>query len=138
MGGRGTFAAGNPVPYTYEVDTSFSADGKFEGVKVLKGVEGSGKHGLPESSHSSMAYLKMNPDGTFNMMRIYDKNHVLRLEIAYHNEDTLGQGKILHYHIYDERFSVNKSGAFGRSLPQKLHKNSSIYKRFKKFFRGVN
>ena len=49
MGGRGTFAAGNPVPYVYETDTSFFAGGKFNGVKVLKGVEGSGKHGLPES-----------------------------------------------------------------------------------------
>lgn len=53
MGGRGTFAVGNPVPYVYEVDTSFFAGGKFNGVKVLKGVEESGKHGLPESSHSS-------------------------------------------------------------------------------------
>lgn len=55
MGGRGTFAAGNPVPYVYETDTSFFSGGKFNGVKVLKGVEGSGKHGLPESSHSSFA-----------------------------------------------------------------------------------
>ena len=39
MGGRGTFAAGNPVPYSYQtVDT-------IEGVKVLVGVNG--KHGLP-------------------------------------------------------------------------------------------
>ena len=32
-------------------------------------------------------------------MRIYDKNHSLRVEIAYHNEPRLGKGKILHYHI---------------------------------------
>lgn len=69
MGGRGTFAAGNPVPYTYETV------GKIYGVKILQGIDG--KHGLPESSHSSMAYLKMNPDGTFNMMRIYDNKHIL-------------------------------------------------------------
>ena len=50
MGGRGTFAAGNPVDYLYEVDKSFSEDGKWEGVKILKGKDGSGKHGLPESS----------------------------------------------------------------------------------------
>lgn len=45
-----------------ELIREFSPDGKFYGVKVLKGIEGSGKHGLPESSHSSMAYLKMNPE----------------------------------------------------------------------------
>ena len=33
MGGRGTFASGNPVPYTY------NTVGKIEGVKVLQGVE---------------------------------------------------------------------------------------------------
>ena len=29
MGGRGTFAIGNPVPYVYNVDTTFSHDGKW-------------------------------------------------------------------------------------------------------------
>ncbi len=38
MGGRGTFATGNTVPYSYEVDTSFSTDGKFNGIKVLRGI----------------------------------------------------------------------------------------------------
>ena len=42
MGGRGTFAAGNTVPYSYEVDTSFSPDGKFNGIKVLREIPGSG------------------------------------------------------------------------------------------------
>ncbi len=138
MGGRGTFAAGNPVPYTYEVDTSFSPDGKYNGVKVLKGIEGSGKHGLPESSHSSTAYIKMNPDGTFNMMRVYDKNHNLRLEIGYHVDSKLakGKGKVLHYHIYDTTFSQNIGGNPVR--PSKvLHKNSKIYKIYSKYFKGV-
>ncbi len=77
MGGRGTFAAGNNVAYTYEVDTTFSADGKINGVKILKGVDGSGKHGLPEEAHSSNAYIKLKPDGTFHEMRIYDEDHYL-------------------------------------------------------------
>ncbi len=140
MGGRGTFAAGNPVPYTYEVDTDFSPNGKFNGIKVLKGIEGSGKHGLPESSHSSMAYLKMNKDGTFNMMRIYDEKHNLRIEIAYHNENQLGKGKILHYHVYDSRFSsTNDKDGFKkyRSSAIKIHRNTSMYKNLKKFLKGV-
>ena len=45
MGGRGTFAAGKTVAYTYQtVD-------KIEGVKVLVGMNG--KHSLPEEAHSS-------------------------------------------------------------------------------------
>lgn len=137
MGGRGTFAAGNPVPYTYEVDKSFSDDGKYKGVKVLKGMPGTRKHGLPESSHSSTAYLKMNPDGTFNMMRIYDSMHNLRLEIAYHVENQLGIGKVLHYHIYGASFSQNAKGKPDRLSGKRLHKNSKIYKKYRKYFKGV-
>lgn len=138
MGGRGTFAAGKSVSYTYEIDTDFFSDGKLYGVKILKGIEGSGKHGLPESSHSSMAYLKMNPDGTFNMMRIYDTAHNLRLEIAYHSEQSLAKGKpkVLHYHVYGKEFSQNAKSSFGR-ITKVLHKNSKIYKKYKKFFKGV-
>lgn len=138
MGGRGTFAVGNAVTYTYKIDTNFSTDGKFHGVKVLKGIEGSGKHGLPESSHSSIAYLKMNPDGTFNMMRIYDKQHNLRLEIAYHSEQSIAKGKskVLHYHIYGKDFSQKGKSPFDRTT-NVLHKNSRIYKQYQKFFKGV-
>ena len=138
MGGRGTFAARNSVPYTYEVDRTFSPDGKLYGVKVLKGIEGTGKHGLPESSHSSIAYLKMNPDGTFNMLRIYDSNHILKLEIAYHSEQVIGKGKqkVLHYHIYGDEFSRNPISRFRRTT-ELLHKNSRIYKQYSKFFKGV-
>ncbi len=138
MGGRGTFAAGNAVAYTYEVDTDFSTNGKFHGVKVLRGIEGAGKHGLPESSHSSTAYLKMNPNGTFNTLRLYDKNHNLRMEIAYHSEQSIAKGKekVLHYHLYSKEFSATRSGNFERTT-HVLHKNSRIYKKYKKFFKGV-
>ncbi|AOZ95330.1 hypothetical protein [Butyrivibrio hungatei] len=139
MGGRGTFAAGNPVPYVYEVDTSFFSEGKYNGIKVLKGKDGTGKHGLPESSHSSIAYLKMNPDGTFNTMRIYDEKHRLRVEIAYHSEQSIGKGqqRVLHYHTYGKEFSSGQSTEFSRTT-HILHKNSKLYKKYKKFFRGVN
>mgnify|MGYP004513500165 FL=1 len=130
MGGRGTFAVGNHVPYSYETV------GKIDGVKVLQGT--SGKHGLPESSHSSIAYLKLNPDGTFNMIRIYDQNHNLRLEIAYHSEQSIAKGKskVLHYHVYGKEFSQKVNSSFERST-KVLHKNSKIYKHYKKFFKGV-
>ena len=96
MGGRGTFASGNPVNYTYKTV------GYIEGVKVLEGTNG--KHSLP--------------NGTFHEMRIYDKDHTLVMEIAYHPEKTLtgdGRTPVLHYHLYDERFSKNKAGAFDRT-----------------------
>lgn len=96
MGGRGTFAVGNSVPYTYKTV------GKIEGVKVLQGLNG--KHGLPEEAHSSSAYIKLKPDGTFHEMRIYDANHYLVKEIAYHPEPNLNAGNraenILHIHEY--------------------------------------
>lgn len=130
MGGRGTFAAGNPVPYTYQVV------GFLEGVKILQGING--KHGLPESSHSSKAYIKLKPDGTFHEMRIYDKTHTLRIEIAYHPEKSLtgnNHTPILHYHTYDERFSRNATGSFTRS-PAKLLSDKMV-KKYKKYFRGI-
>jgi hypothetical protein len=98
MGGRGTFAAGKNVDYTYKtVDY-------IEGVKVLQGLNG--KHGLPEEAHSSTAYIKLKPDGTFHEMRIYDADHYLVKEIAYHPEPNLNHGNrkenVLHIHEYQQ------------------------------------
>lgn len=130
MGGRGTFAAGNPVAYSYQT-VEF-----IEGVKVLKGING--EHSLPASSHSSNAYIKLKPDGTFHEMRIYDNNHILTLEIAYHAEESLTGNRntpILHYHTYDENFSKSKNSGFERSEAKPL--TSEMKKKYKKFFRGV-
>ncbi len=130
MGGRGTFASGNNVAYTYETV------GNIEGIKVLQGT--GGKHALPESSHSSEAYIKLKPDGTFHEMRIYDKNHVLTMEIAYHPEKPLtgdNHTNILHYHTYDERFSKNANGEFFRSQAHPLTKE--MFEKYKKYFKGV-
>jgi hypothetical protein len=130
MGGRGTFAAGNPVPYSYQtVDY-------IEGVKVLEGING--KHGLPESAHSSEAYIKLKPDGTFHEMRFYDNNHVLYLEIGYHAEKPLtGDSKkpVLHYHTYDSSFSKTKVGDGGRTKAKFL--TEEMINRYKKYFKGV-
>ncbi len=122
MGGRGTYAADNYVPFTYEtVDI-------IEGVKVLEGLDG--KHSLPEEAHSSRAYIKLKRDGSFHQIRIYDSNKYLRLEIAYHPEPNLDLSRknILHYHIYDEFF--NRSPAIA------IKKKSRLYQRYQKYFRG--
>ncbi len=103
MGGRGTFASGNIVGYVYKTV------GKVSGVKVLEGLDG--KHGLPEEAHSSRAYIKLKSDGTFHEMRIYDKDHYLRYEIAYHQEPSLDPSMkpVLHYHRYDRDFNRTKA-----------------------------
>ena len=120
MGGRGTFAAGNPVPYTYE------AVGNIEGVKVLQGLNG--KHGLPEEAHSSKMYIKLHRDGTLNMLRIYNDNHYLEAEIAYHPEPYLtgNHHPVLHIHYYDKNF--NRSDA--------MYVDSSTFKKYKKYLVG--
>ncbi len=124
MGGRGTFAAGNNVAYT------FATVGMIEGVKVLKGMNG--KHGLPEEAHSSLAYIVLKPDGTFHEMRIYDKEHYLVKEIAYHPEPKLNAGNrtenVLHVHDY-------MRDNFKDREPHRITKEE--YTKYKKYLKGV-
>ena len=54
MGGRGTFASGNQVPFTYKTI------GFIEDAKILEGIS-SKYHKLPEEAHSSEKYIKLNP-----------------------------------------------------------------------------
>lgn len=105
MGGRGTYASGNPAPYSYETV------GKIEGVKVLFGKAGTGLHDLPAESHSSNMYIKLHKDGTLNMLRIYGNDHYLQAEIGYHPEPDLTGNRepVLHIHYYDKDFSRTKA-----------------------------
>ena len=126
MGGRGTYAAGNNVAFTYKTVA------KIEDVKVLEGLNG--KHGLPEESHTSTAYIKLKSDNkTFHEMRIYDKDHYLIKEIAYHPEPTLNHGNreenVLHVHEYPERnnFKIRPSHLITKEE----------YELYKKYFKGV-
>ncbi|MDE7293022.1 MAG: hypothetical protein K2N72_01210 [Oscillospiraceae bacterium] len=118
MGGRGTFAAGNNVEYKYETV------GKIEGVKVLYGKEGSGLHDLPSEAHSSNMYIKLHKDGTLNMLRIYDNEHYLTTEIAYHPEpDLTGNRKpVLHIHYYDRNFKRTDAAYLSKSIFDKYEK----------------
>ncbi len=124
MGGRGTFAKGKSVAYTFEtVDT-------IEGVKVLKGING--KHGLPEEAHSSLAYISLKPDGTFHEIRIYDSEHYLVKEIAYHPEPKLNNGNrvenVLHVHDYQRDNFKDRD-------PHLITRDE--YNKYKKYFKGV-
>jgi len=121
MGGRGTFASGNSVDYTYKTID------KIEGVKILEGI--AGKHGLPEEAHSSTAYIKLDHSGNFYEMRVYDKDHYLTFELAYHPEPKLDKSRkpVLHYHLYDRNF--------GRTSATKATK--AMKKHFMKYLKGI-
>lgn len=121
MGGRGTYAVGKNVPYSYETV------GEIEGVKVIKGI--GNLHNMPVESHSSDAYIKLYPDGSFNMIRFYDENHYLVKEIAYHPESEIDKSRkpILHIHECD-RYDLEYR-------PNRLLTESE-YNEYKKFFGG--
>lgn len=127
MGGRGTYAAGVNVAFTYrKID-------EIEGVKVLTGI--AEKHDLPMESHSSQMYIKINPDKTFRELRIYGADKRVFMEIGYHIEASLVPNgePVLHYHTY-EYGSQYKNG-MQRSGAQFL--NPEQITEFKKFLRGV-
>lgn len=95
MGGRGMNASGRTFKETYRTV------GHIGGIPVLQPLPP--LHGrLPEESHTSNAYILLHPDGTFRMLRWYDKRHHVRVEIAYHPEGELGSPRlpILHLHRY--------------------------------------
>ena len=67
----------------------------------------SGKHGLPEESHSSTAYIKLKQGVTFHEMCINNEHHYLIMEITYHPEPNLYNWNcsenILHVHEYPQQ-----------------------------------
>ena len=123
MGGNGTFAAGNIVKYRWETV------GKINGVKVLRPADTTSSHKLPEEAHKSRMYILLKNDGTFSQMRIYDKSHKLRFEIAYHPEQKLDPSRkpVLHYHVCN--------GANDRSKAKMA--TVKMYEKFKQYLKGV-
>ncbi len=125
MGGRGSFAAGNNVDYTYKTV------GKINGVKILEGI--GNFHSLPVEAHSSIAYIKLKPNGVFHEMRIYNKDKYVIAEIAYHPEHNLEKKRInvLHIHEYKIPGDFSKKSRTTRKLTQEE------IEKFKPFLRGV-
>lgn len=124
MGGRGTFAAGNIVPYQYRTA------GHINGIPVLERLDG--KRKLPEEAHASRAYILLKAkNGIFHEMRFYDENHNLVKEIAYHHESKINKEKkyVLHVHEYPE------PGNFATRTTREITKEE--YLKFKHFFKGV-
>ena len=129
MGGRGTYAAGNNVAYAFKTVRIIN------GVKVLEGI--GGRHGLPAEAHRSTAYIVLKPKGpekgVFHEMRIYDKDHYVVKEIAYHPEPNLNGGNhnenVLHIHDYPVR------GNFDIRPAHRMTREE--YETYKQYFEGV-
>ena len=127
MGGRGTYAIGNNVEYTYKTV------GEIDGVKVLQPEDAKRSFKLPEESHSSSCYVLLDRKGVFHQMRIYDKDHKAIFEIGYHNEASLGNGKMLHVHIYENPGEISHS----KAVKFVIEPGNIYYEKYKKYFKGV-
>ena len=114
MGGRGTYSIGNNVSYTYKTVK------KISGIKVLEGI--SNKHGLPEESHSSTKYIKLDFDGSVKQIRLYNKDHTSKADIEF---STHNGHKIFHAHDY-------LNGVRG----EKRDLSTSELKKYSKYFGG--
>lgn len=128
MGGRGTYAVGNNVEYTFE------KVGDIDGIKILKPIDKTKSLKLPEESHTAgNSYVLLDKNGIFHQFRKYDENHRVILEIGYHQEASLGKGKILHVHVH------SIPGVEGHNSAKKyiIGPGDQYYEKYKKLFKGV-
>ena len=125
MGGRGTYAAGKNVAYTYETV------GKIDGVKVLQPKDPKSSFKLPEEAHSSSSYIVLDKTGVFRQYREYNEQHLPVFEIGYHFEKGLSKHgeAVFHYHGY------SSPGVDNRGKAQPI--TPEIYEKYKKYFKGV-
>ena len=126
MGGRGTFALGNLVPYQYEtVDC-------IEGVKILEPVNKRNSFNMPAEAHSSQAYILLDKNGVFRQYREYDAKHRITKEIGFHFESGLSEsGKsVFHIHEFSKPGIDNRQN--GRLMtPEEIS-------RYRKYFKNVS
>lgn len=127
MGGRGTYALGKNVAYTYKTV------GKIGNVKILQPIDARKSLKLPEESHSSGAYVLLDKEGVFHQYREYNAEHRVVVEIGYHNESSLGKGDVLHIHIH-QRPGVEHHGAHDT---EKRLLTREEYHKYRHLFKGV-
>ena len=132
MGGRGTFAAGRPVAFQYEIV------GEIDGVKILEPIDKKRSRRLPEESHSERAYIKLDEKGVFNQYREYNEKHELVLEIGYHSEkdirDVPSGHAVLHKHIYPQGKGYSDMDSRREAQKLTLHE----FNKYKKYFVGIS
>ena len=130
MGGRGSYALSIKTG-TY--DFTYQTMGFFNGIKIVNPVDVKRSLKLPEESHSSNAYILFDKKGVFHQYREYNENHKVVLEIGYHQEASLGKGKILHVHYYNTPGVENR----GLATKEKIYPGHAIYEKYKYLFKGV-
>ena len=108
---------------------NYKTVGYIEGVPVVKGLHC--EHSLPVEALHSRAYIRLDHKGEFREMRIYDKQHYIKYEIAYHPERKLAPSRkpVLHIHEY------KKQGSF-EVRPARLLTKRELRK-YKKYLIGV-
>ncbi len=114
----------------------FHTVGYIEDVKVIESLGAC--QGMPSSSRGSHAYIKLYPNGTFRMMRVFDEDRCLYLEIAYHYEPSLtgkDRRRVLHYHTYEKSYSMNNRVPSTRSSAQPI--TESLLQQYGRYFQGV-
>lgn len=112
MGGRGIFASGNSVAYTYETV------GVIEGDKVLYGLNS--KHNLPEEAHSSSAYILTDANRKFIRYLEFNLDHTSKFDIDFHSEKKIfgNYNPVLHIHEYKNGIHF----PLGRILTENEHR----------------
>lgn len=125
MGGRGTFASGKSVAYSYETV------GKIAGVKVLRPIDPKKSYNMPPESHSSTKYIILGKNGVFRQYVEYDKNHLPIFEIGYHFESGISKHGEPVFHVHE----YSLPGIDFR-LPARAIKPSE-YEMYKKYFKGA-
>ena len=125
MGGRGTFASGNSVPYTYRTVE------KIAGVKVLAPINSNDSFSMPPEAHSSSNYIILDKSGKFRQYMEYNAQHLPVFEIGYHFEKGISkQGEpVFHYHEYSSPGIENR----GKEKPI----TPELFEKYKKYFKGV-
>ena len=125
MGGRGTFASGNNVAYTYKTV------GKINGVKVLQPIDSRKSYSMPTEAHSSNRYIVLGKNGVFRQYVEYDKNHLPVFEIGYHFERGISTHGEPAFHVHEY-----SSPGIDFRLPARAI-TTNEYEKYKKYFKGV-
>lgn len=125
MGGRGTFASGNNVAYTYKTV------GKINGVKVLQPIDSRKSYSMPTEAHSSNRYIVLGKNGVFRQYVEYDKNHLPIFEIGYHFERGISTHGESAFHVHEY-----SSPGIDFRLPARAI-TTNEYEKYKKYFKGV-
>lgn len=95
------------------------------GEKIIEGV--GRNHSMPDYSHSANAVYVIYKRGVFRAMRIYGKNHMPIIEIAFHPEPNLNkrdrEHSIWHMHVYTNGHLMHNDAELINDEVKRKYKN---------------